>query len=183
MRALFGVCLLACAGTALAEDPKVVIRTSFGDVTVRLFAESAPVTVENFLAYVDSGFYKNTIFHRVIPNFMIQAGGFDKRMKEKRTRDPIVNEANNGLSNTAGTIAMARTSDPDSAASQFFINLRDNLNLDWTPSNPGYAVFGEVIDGMATVEAIAFQQTQSVKGHQAVPVEPILILEVTRVGE
>ncbi len=181
---LLGLCLLlAVAPLALAEDPEVVIRTSFGDITVRLSADQAPVTVENFLAYADAGFYKGTIFHRVIPNFMIQAGGFTKRMKEKRTRDPIVNEANNGLSNVRGTIAMARTSDPDSAASQFYINVVDNLNLDWTPGNPGYTVFGEVIDGMATVDAISFQQTRPYKGHQNVPVEPIEIVEVVRKGE
>jgi peptidyl-prolyl cis-trans isomerase A (cyclophilin A)/peptidyl-prolyl cis-trans isomerase B (cyclophilin B) len=184
MKKLLGLCLLlALAPLALAKDPEVIIRTTHGDVTVRLFAEKAPITVENFLAYVDSGFYKGTIFHRVIPRFMIQTGGFNERMEKKPTRDPIVNEAKNRLHNERGTIAMARTSDPDSASSQFYINVRNNFSLDWAPRNPGYTVFGEVIDGMATVDAISLQQTGTFMGFQDVPLEPIKILEVVRVGE
>ncbi|MFB3078236.1 MAG: peptidylprolyl isomerase, partial [Lysobacterales bacterium] len=119
----------------------------------------------------------------VIPRFMIQTGGFTERMKEKQTRDPIINEAKNRLHNERGTLAMARTGDPDSATSQFYINVRNNLSLDWAPRNPGYTVFGEVIDGMATVDAISLQQTGTFMGHQDVPLEPIKILDVVRVVE
>ena len=184
MKKLLGLCLLlALAPSALAKDPEVIIRTSHGDVTVRLFQEKAHITVENFLEYVDSGFYKNTIFHRVIPRFMIQTGGFTKGMKEKPNRDPIVNESKNRLHNERGTLAMARTGDPDSATSQFYINVRNNFSLDWAPRKQGYAVFGEVINGMATVDAISLQQTGTVMGHQDVPLEPIKILEVVRVAD
>lgn len=184
MKKLLGLCLLlSLAPLALAKDPEVIIRTSYGDVTVRLFVEKAPITVENFLAYVENGFYKGTIFHRVIPRFMIQTGGFTERMKEKQTRDSIINEAKNRLHNERGTLAMARTGDPDSATSQFYINVRNNLSLDWAPRNPGYTVFGEVIDGMATVDAISLQQTGTFMGHQDVPLEPIKILDVVRVVE
>ena len=184
MKKLLMLCLLlGLAPLALAKDPEVIIRTNYGDVTLRLFAEKAPVTVENFLAYVDSGFYKGTIFHRVIPRFMIQGGGFTERMDEKPNLEPIVNEARNRVHNERGTIAMARTNDPDSATSQFYINVRNNLKLDWAPRNPGYTVFGEVIDGMATVDAISLQQTGPFMGYQDVPVEPVRIVEVVRAGE
>ena len=166
---------------ALAEDPQVIIRTNHGDITLRLFQDKAPISVENFLSYVDSGFYSGTIFHRVIPGFMIQGGGFTQRMAQKPTGDPIVNEAKNRLHNTKGTVAMARTNDPDSATSQFFINVRNNLRLDWTPGNDGYTVFGEVIDGMFVVDTIALVPTQPFMGHQNVPVEPVIITEVVRV--
>ena len=115
------------------ENPVVVLQTSEGDITLELFADKAPITVENFLGYVDSGFYEGTIFHRVIPNFMIQGGGFDKTMQKKTTNPPIKNESKNRMHNTRGTIAMARTNDPDSATAQFFINHRSNLQLDWAP--------------------------------------------------
>lgn len=163
-----------------AENPQVVIRTSEGDITLVLFADKAPVTVANFLSYVDSGFYSGTIFHRVIPNFMIQGGGFDRDLKEKTTREPIVNESKNRLHNTRGTIAMARTSDPNSATAQFFINQRSNLRLDWAPGREGYAVFGEVVDGMDVVDFIATAETGRAGGMGDVPVQAIVIEEVVR---
>ena len=183
MKKLLCLCLfLMIAPLALAKDPEVIIRTSYGDMTLRLFAEKAPVTVENFLAYVDSGFYSGTIFHRVIARFMIQGGGFTERMEEKPHGEPIVNEAKNRLHNERGTVAMARTNDPNSATSQFYINVRSNFQLDWAPRNPGYTVFAEVIDGMATVDAISLQRTGPFMGHQDVPLEQIKILEVVRVS-
>jgi cyclophilin family peptidyl-prolyl cis-trans isomerase len=182
-RALGTLALILFAGTALAEDPEVIIRTSHGDITVRLYAEKAPIAVENFLGYVDSGFYSGTIFHRVIPRFMIQGGGLNERMQEKPTGDPIKNEAKNRLHNERGTLAMARTNDPDSATSQFFINIRNNLRLDWAPGNPGYTVFGEVIDGMFVVDSIAIEPTGVFMGHADVPVKPIFIKEVVRAAE
>ena len=173
--------LIAAAGAA-AEDPQVIIRTNYGDITLRLFREKAPATVENFLAYVDSGFYTGTIFHRVIPKFMIQGGGFTREMQEKPTRDPVKNEARNRLHNERGTIAMARTGDPDSATSQFFINVRNNLRLDWTPGNAGYTVFGEVVDGMYVVDSIAIEPTRSLGPFDDVPVKPVIIEEVVRLN-
>lgn len=140
-------------------EPLVKLETNFGSVTLRLFPEKAPVTVANFLNYVDSGHYDGTVFHRVIPNFMIQGGGFDSDYVEKSTGDPIVNESKNRLHNIRGTIAMARTGEPDSAAAQFFINQRSNLRLDWAPGKPGYTVFGEVVDGMTVVDFIATAET------------------------
>lgn len=161
-------------------SPQVVIKTSEGDITLRLFRDKAPVTVENFLAYVDSGFYNGTIFHRVINNFMIQGGGFLPDMSEKETGDPIVNESKNRLHNTRGTIAMARTNDPDSATSQFFINQRNNLRLDWTPGQMGYTVFGEVILGMDIVDFIATAPTGKMGPFTDVPTQPIIIKEIVR---
>ncbi|MDJ0877385.1 MAG: peptidylprolyl isomerase [Halieaceae bacterium] len=174
---------LVLAQSVAAEDPQVIIRTSYGDITVRLFAEKAPITVENFLAYAESGFYEGTIFHRVIPGFMIQGGGMTPRMEEKPTRDPIKNESRNRLHHERGTIAMARTNEPDSATSQFFINVRNNFRLDWSPTNPGYTVFGEVTDGMFVVDSIAIEPTGPMMGHGDVPVTPILINEVVIVGQ
>lgn len=161
-------------------DPQVVIKTSEGDITLRLFRDKAPITVANFLAYVDSGHYNGTIFHRVIPNFMIQGGGFLPDMTEKETGEPIVNESRNRLHNIRGTVAMARTADPDSAAAQFFINQRSNLRLDWMPGQEGYTVFGEVTDGMSVVDYMASSPVQTLNGHRDVPVEPILIQEIVR---
>ena len=178
---LFCFALLLSHAT-LAADPQVVIKTNLGDITLRLYEEKAPLTVANFLAYVDKGFYRNTIFHRVIPNFMIQGGGFDVRMKQKDTDAPVKNEAKNRLHNERGTIAMARTSNPDSATAQFFINLRNNLSLDWTPASAGYTVFGEVIAGMYVVDAIALEQTGPRLGHQDVPLRTIVIEGVQRVS-
>lgn len=161
-------------------DPQVVIKTSEGDITLRLFPDKSPVTVANFLAYVDAGHYNGTIFHRVIPGFMIQGGGFLPDLTEKPTGDPIVNESRNRLHNIRGTVTMARTSDPDSAAAQFFINQRTNLRLDWSPGQEGYTVFGEVIDGMPVVDYISSTPVHTVAGHEDVPTEPILILSVER---
>ena len=163
-----------------ASNPQGLIRTNEGDITVKLFADKSPVSVANFLAYVDSGFYNGTIFHRVIPNFMIQGGGFDKDLNQRDTKDPIVNESKNRLHNTRGTIAMARTNDPDSATAQFFINQRSNLTLDWAPGREGYAVFGEVVAGMDVVDFIATAKTGQVRGMTDVPLEPILIEEIVR---
>ena len=171
-----------------AENPQVLMKTTDGDITIELFADKAPITVENFLRYADDGHYDDTVFHRVISNFMIQAGGFDTELKEKETRDPIVNESRNKLHNTRGTLAMARTSDPDSAAAQFFINQRSNLRLDWSGGKDGYTVFGEVIDGMQVVDIISLTDTGSAQAQttrgptifQDVPVQPIVILSVTR---
>lgn len=178
-------CTLLLAPLALAEEtslpnPQVIIKTSEGDITLRLFRDKAPATVENFLAYVDAGYYNGTVFHRVIPDFMIQGGGFLPDLTQKATRDPVVNESSNRLHNERGTVAMARTSDPDSATSQFFINQRTNLPLDWTPDKAGYTVFGEVILGMNVVDYIATAPTGKVAGFSDVPVQPILIKEVVR---
>ena len=168
------------AAAAQAANPVVVLETNLGDVTLELYPDSAPHTVSNFLAYVDSGYYDGTIFHRVIPRFMVQGGGFNQDMQQQATSDPVVNEAKNRLHNERGTIAMARTSDPDSATSQFFINLKMNLSLDWSASNPGYTVFGKVTDGMDVVDAMVLQPTGRVAGHQDVPVEPIIIEKAYR---
>ena len=179
----------ACAGSGdSAENPRILMKTTDGDITIELYADKSPITVENFLRYVDDGHYDGTVFHRVIYNFMIQGGGFDTELKEKPTRDPIVNESKNKLHNTRGTLAMARTSDPDSAASQFFINQRSNLRLDWSGGKDGYTVFGEVIDGMQVVDIISLTDTGSAQAQttrgptvfQDVPAEPIVILSVTR---
>ena len=172
------------------ENPRVLMKTTDGDITIELFADKSPITVENFLRYVDDGHYDGTVFHRVISNFMIQGGGFDAELKEKPTRAPIVNESKNKLHNTRGTLAMARTSDPDSAAAQFFINQRSNLRLDWSGGKDGYAVFGEVVDGMQVVDIISLTDTGSAQAQttrgptifQDVPVQPIVVLSVTRLA-
>jgi cyclophilin family peptidyl-prolyl cis-trans isomerase len=149
-----------------------------GDIVVELFEETAPISCENFRRYAADGFFDDTIFHRVIPNFMIQCGGFNADMSQKTTRDPIRNEADNGESNTRGTLAMARTQVVDSATSQFFINLRDNQFLDHGGRDFGYAVFGKVTDGMDVVDAIAAVETTNHGAHADVPVEPIRITAV-----
>ena len=180
-RLLLTLSLLFASLTALADSPSVLIQTSVGDITLQLDQEKAPKTVENFLAYVDSGFYAGTIFHRVIKGFMIQGGGLDAGMQKKATRAPVENEAKNGLKNNRGTIAMARTSEPHSATAQFFINHRDNTNLDYPSFDGwGYAVFGKVTAGMEVVDAIASVPTTSRSGHRDVPAETILIESVTR---
>lgn len=156
----------------------VKLTTNFGDITLELNAEKAPVTVANFLQYVESGFYDGLIFHRVINDFMIQGGGMDVKMKQKSTNDEIKNEADNGLGNDRYTIAMARTSAPHSASSQFFINVNDNDFLNHTaptPSGWGYCVFGKVIDGMDIVDKIKSVDTNTASGHRDVPVEPVII--------
>ena len=157
----------------------ITIKTNHGDIKVKLFDDKAPVTCENFRQYVADGFFNDTIFHRVIPNFMIQGGGMEADMSQKSTRAPIKNEADNGESNRRGTLAMARTMDINSATAQFFINLRDNDFLDHGTRDFGYAVFGEVVDGMDVVDAIAAVPTGNKGGHQDVPVETVTIVEVT----
>lgn len=161
----------------------VKLETNFGDISLTLDADKAPITVENFLQYVDDGFYDGTIFHRVIPGFMIQGGGFDENMQQKETKAEIKNEADNGLSNDQYTIAMARTAIPDSASSQFFINGNNNDFLNHsakTSSGWGYCVFGSVIEGMDIVDAIIKTKTGNSHGHQDVPVEPVIIIKATR---
>lgn len=159
-------------------NPRVLLSTSQGDITIELDAAKAPASTKNFLSYVSSGFYDGTIFHRVISNFMVQGGGFAADMSQKPTEAPIANEATNGLRNERGTLAMARTSNPESATSQFFINLVDNKFLNHTAQTPqgwGYAVFGKVTDGMAVVDGIAQVRTGSSGPHADVPVEPVII--------
>ena len=160
----------------------VLMSTSLGDVKIELDAEKAPVTVQNFLAYVNDKFFDGTVFHRVIPNFMIQGGGFDAAMQQKPTKAPIKNEAGNGLKNVRGSVAMARTNVVDSATSQFFINLKDNVGLNHksdTADDFGYCVFGKVVAGMDVVDAIAKVPTVSKRGHGDVPLAPITILSAT----
>jgi peptidyl-prolyl cis-trans isomerase B (cyclophilin B) len=156
----------------------VKLHTNFGAITIELNAEKAPITTANFLEYVESGFYSNTIFHRVIDGFMIQGGGFEPGMKQKPTNAPIKNEANNGLKNAIYTIAMARTPNPDSASSQFFINVNDNDFLNFTaPTSQGwgYCVFGKVTEGTDVIDAIRKVKTGSKAGHQDVPVDDVII--------
>lgn len=187
-RVLAGMFLSVVAAATLAQsssetplpNPQVVITTNVGAITVRLFRDKAPLTVENFLSYVEAGFYDGTIFHRVIPNFMIQGGGLTPDMVEKPVGDPVVNESKNRLHNVRGTLAMARTSDPDSATAQFFINQRTNLRLDWQPGAPGYTVFGEVVDGMTTVDYISTSPVQAIGPHGNVPIDPIIITKIER---
>lgn len=174
------------AGTVLAQapaaNPKVLIKTSEGDITLELFPAKAPVTVKNILDYVEAKFYDGLIFHRVIPNFMIQCGGLDAEMHQKTGNDPIKNEAGNGLKNVRGSVAMARTNIVDSATSQFFINLKDNAFLnhkDNTAEGFGYCVFGKVVAGMDVVDKIAKVPTVSKRGHQDVPLAPVTILSAT----
>jgi cyclophilin family peptidyl-prolyl cis-trans isomerase len=172
--------LVAAAGAGAAEggNPVVVMKTSMGEVKIELDKAKAPVTVENFVGYVNDKFYDGTIFHRVIPAFMIQGGGFDKDMNQKKTKAPIKNEAGNGLKNLNGTIAMARTGDPNSATAQFFINTKDNAFLDHkndTPQGMGYAVFGKVIEGGDVVKKIEQVQTTTRSPYENVPVTPVII--------
>ena len=172
------VCSVGVAASDQGDNIMVEMTTSKGVITLELDAERAPVTVANFLEYVNSGHYDGTIFHRVIPGFVIQGGGMESGMREKTTQAPIENEADNGLKNLTGTICMARTNDPHSATSQFFINLKDNSFLDHTektPSGWGYAVFGRVTSGMEIVEAIAAVQTGNSGHHQDVPLEDVVL--------
>jgi len=179
--------LWVAVGTALAlsaplaHAQNVRLSTSQGDIVVQLDAAKAPKTVDNFLQYVKSGHYSGTIFHRVIDGFMIQGGGMTPDMREKQTRAPIPLESRNGLTNARGTIAMARTSVPDSATAQFFINLKDNAFLDAarSPDGNGYAVFGKVVEGMDVVDKIRKAQTGAKGMHQDVPLEPIVIKQAT----
>ncbi len=177
--------LLLAAGATLAENPKVSMQTSQGTITLELYADKSPKTVENFLSYVDSGYYEGTIFHRVIEGFMIQGGGFDPDMQKKPARAPIDNEADNGIKNDRGTIAMARTGDPHSATAQFFINLKDNGFLnhkDKSKRGWGYTAFGRVTDGMDTVDKIAATPTGAGGPFpKDVPKTTIIIEKVTRI--
>jgi len=182
--AIIAVSISINKSEVIAEDkdekggnPVVLIKTSKGDIKVELYKEKAPISVENFLSYVNDGYYSGTIFHRVMKNFMIQGGGFTADMKQKSPKDPIKNEAKNGLSNSKGTLAMARTSAVDSATSQFFINHADNKFLDHGTRDYGYAVFGKVIEGMDIVDKIAIVPT----GHQDVPTETVTIESITLV--
>ncbi len=163
-------------------NPIVAIETSHGTITAELFADRAPGSVENFLAYVEAGHYADTVFHRVIPNFMIQGGGLSADLSPKPTRKPIRNEADNGLKNARGTLAMARTSEIHSATSQFFVNLADNAFLDHGSRDFGYAVFGRVTAGMEVVDAIAGVKTGRRGAHADTPVEPVVIRSVRRQG-
>jgi len=168
----------------ITGKPVVEMVTSKGTIKLELYPDHAPKTVENFLQYVEDGFYDGTVFHRVIEGFMIQGGGFTPVMQQKPTRDPIPNEAGNGLANTRGTIAMARTGDPHSATAQFFINHRTNraLDKDSAPDGWGYAVFGKVIEGMDVVDAIAQVSTGNKQGHGNVPLTPVVIKSARRVS-
>ncbi|MBV7486526.1 peptidylprolyl isomerase [Bordetella sp. BOR01] len=162
----------------MSNTPRVKLQTNQGDIVITLDAEKAPKTVENFLSYVKSGFYDGTIFHRIIDSFMIQGGGFEPGLKQKPTQAPIENEANNGLKNDKYTLAMARTSDPNSATAQFFINVSDNDFLNFTAPTPngwGYAVFGKVTDGTDVVDKIKNAKTGNSGFHQNVPVEDVII--------
>src|SRR5438874_2149602 len=172
--AVVGLALLATSASA-ADKSVVVIDTSMGAIKVELYPDKAPITVKNFLKYVEDKHYDGTIFHRVIADFMIQGGGMEPGLKEKKTRDPIKNEAGNGLSNERGTLAMARTNDPDSATAQFFINTVDNKRLDRNDESAGYAVFGKVVDGMKVVDEIRRVETSTQGGHKDVPVKDVVI--------
>ena len=178
------------AGPAGAEEkagnPMVVVKTNLGDLTIELYPDKAPLTVENFLNYVDKKFYDGTIFHRVIPTFMIQGGGFTPDMMKKATGAPLKNEAANGLSNARGTIAMARTGEIHSATCQFFINVKDNKALDYKDDSAagfGYAVFGKVTEGMETVDKIKGVKTETKGQYGDVPVKPVIIKSIRRVSE
>ncbi len=174
----------AQAGKPAGENPVVAVKTSMGDLKIRLFQDKAPISVANFLSYVDDRFYDGTVFHRVIESFMVQGGGFTADLAKKETKAPIKNEATNGLSNKMGTVAMARTNIVDSATSQFFINVADNTFLDHkngTPRDYGYAVFGEVISGMDVVERIKAVKTGAKGAFSSdCPLEPVTILSIRR---
>ncbi len=157
------------------------VETTLGNFTIELYEREAPITVANFLAYVDEGFYDGTIYHRIVPGFVIQGGGFTEDMDQKRTRAPIKNEADNGLKNLRGTLSMARTNAPDSATSQFFVNLKDNDFLDQSRGNAGYAVFGKVSEGLEVIDAIAKVQTGRRRGFDDVPLEAVVMTSVRRV--
>ena len=172
--------------SAIAEEnhPLVLVKTNYGDITLELNAEKAPITVKNFLRYVDEGFYSETLFHRVIDGFMVQGGGLDYTLTKKPTHEAIQNEADNGLKNTVGTVAMARTGDPRSATSQFFINVANNGFLDHRSKHSGrswgYTVFGKVVKGMSVVDKIRKVETTTMRGRRDVPKEPVAILSIER---
>jgi cyclophilin family peptidyl-prolyl cis-trans isomerase len=169
---------LAAVAGAAEDNPRVLLKTSLGEVVVELYSDKAPASVQNFLAYANEGFYQGTVFHRVIPGFMIQGGGMTATMQQKPPKAPIKNEAGNGLRNERGTLAMARTGDPHSATAQFFINVADNAFLnhrDTTSQGYGYAVFGKVVKGMEVVDKIVAVPTTNMGPHQNVPKEPVVI--------
>jgi len=177
---LVGLCILPAQAASLTKGKLKMVKfeTNHGTFTLQLDAEKAPITTQNFLDYVNSGFYSNVVFHRVIPNFMIQGGGFEPGMKQKKTNDPIKNEAANGLKNDKYTIAMARTGDPHSASSQFFINTKNNSFLDYPGQDGwGYCVFGKVVEGMDVIDAIGKVKTGSSGFHQDVPKEDVIIIK------
>ena len=174
--------MVVTGSTARAANPVVVMETNMGTIVIELYEDKAPITVKNFLQYVDDKHYDGTIFHRVIDGFMIQGGGYEPGLKERKTRPPIKNESNNGLSNLRGTIAMARTSEPDSATAQFFINVKDNTFLDRANARDkvGYCVFGRVIEGMDVVDKIKAVKTTRKGFHDDVPEKDVIILSVRR---
>lgn len=185
MKRLMGVfivlCLCTIATLAAEKNPVLTLKTTAGNIIVELYPDKAPITVKNFLTYVEAGFYNGTIFHRVIPGFMIQGGGFTSGLTQKKTLSPIKNEASNGLANRRGTLAMARTGIVDSATSQFFINVADNTFLNYKGSNPrdyGYAVFGTVLDGIDVVDTIVNVPTKSDGYYENVPVDDIIITSI-----
>lgn len=179
LKSIITLLALLCSYPAAAAEPRVELKTSMGAIVIELFPERAPATVQNFLQYVKDGHYDGTVFHRVIPKFMIQAGGFTPEFKEKPTRPPVRNEAGNGVKNITGTVAMARRADPHSATAQFFINVADNPFLDFrypTQQGYGYCVFGRVVDGMKVVRRIAGVPTGAGPGpHRDVPLKPVII--------
>ena len=176
------LCSTFIFNTAIAAETKALIKTNLGDITIELYSEKAPESVANFISYVESDFYSGIIFHRVIPGFMAQTGGFNEKLEKQVTKKPVVNEANNGLSNERGTLSLARTNNPNSATSQFFINLKDNnfLNRSGSSSSQaGYAVFGRVIKGMDVVDKMAKQPTGKKKYYSDVPLTNIVIESIT----
>ena len=179
--AVLGLALVAGHASAADKNPVVVIDTSMGTIKVELYEDKAPATVKNFLGYVDDKFYDGTIFHRVIDGFMVQGGGMEPGMKKKETKAPIKNEAANGLANVRGSIAMARTSDPNSATAQFFINVVDNsASLNPRPGSAGYCVFGKVVEGMDVVDKIKAVATGRKSGHDDVPTQDVVIKSARR---
>jgi cyclophilin family peptidyl-prolyl cis-trans isomerase len=180
MAMCFVVLGVMAAGSARAANPVVLVETSLGNFKIELFEDKAPVTVKNFLQYVNDKHYDGTVFHRVISDFMIQGGGFEPGMKEKKTRDPIKNESSNGLSNQKYTVAMARTREPNSATAQFYVNVKDNTFLDKAKAQDGvgYCVFGRVIDGTDVVDKIKAVETGNAKGHENVPTKDVVIKSI-----
>jgi peptidyl-prolyl cis-trans isomerase A (cyclophilin A)/peptidyl-prolyl cis-trans isomerase B (cyclophilin B) len=182
LKILFTVFTLLASFNLAAANPQVELKTNMGSITLELYADKAPLSTENFLQYVKDGHYNGTIFHRIIPNFMVQGGGFTPDFQQKKTRGPVRNEATNGVKNTLGTVAMARTPDPHSATAQIFINTADNEFLNFTAPTQqghGYAVFGKVIKGMTVVEKIAGVATGDKPPHSDVPVKPVVIERAT----
>ncbi len=180
---IFLIGILSLRLDASENYPQVEIVTTSGTFVIEMDRNRAPKTVENFLKYVESGSFIGTVFHRVIPGFVIQTGGYDVDLNEIKTLPEIINESGNGLKNRRMSVAMARTNDPHTASSQFYVNLNDNFSLDPMPTRWGYAVFGDVIDGFSVVDGIASNATQTTKGFQDVPVAPVIILDVKRIDK